>query len=116
MCAGSLESEWRQFRHLQTVPVWAVRAARLLTLASEQLLLACLTADGRLVYLEYRGPSGFRQHGELSVGAAASLEMFNMPGLAAQLAVAGRPSVDMFALEEHYPAAVYAGKFMGHEW
>ncbi|XP_043201786.1 uncharacterized protein LOC122370346 [Amphibalanus amphitrite] len=111
-----LEPAWSQFRHLQTVPVWGVRAARLLTLPSEQLLLACLTADGRAVYLEYRGPSGFEPRGELSVGPAASLEVFNMEGLATQLAVAGRPTLDMFALEEHYPAAVFAGKFMGHAW
>ena len=98
------------------MPVWAVRSSRLLLLPSDELLLGCLTADGRLVYLQYRGPSGFEARGQMTVGHAATLEMFNLDGLATQVTVAGRPPADMFALTEHYPAAVFAGKFMGHEW
>ena len=111
-----LESDGAQFVHVQTVPVWAVRSARLLVLPSEELLMACLTADGRVVYLQYRGPSGFEPRGQLSVGHAATMELFNMDGLATQLTVAGRPPADMFALTEHYPAAAFTGKFMGNEW
>ena len=87
---GAAAAAGSQFSHLQTVPVWAVRAARLLALPSGELLLACLTADGRLVYLLYRGPAGFERRGQLAVGHAASVEMFNMAGLATQVAVAGR--------------------------
>ncbi|XP_037081292.1 uncharacterized protein LOC119102019 [Pollicipes pollicipes] len=47
---------------------------------------------------------------------AQTVPAFNLAGLATQLAVAGRSRPDMFALHTHYPAAVYAGKFMGHEW